>query len=82
MEKSIISVEKNLKINMWKMKIYCKIRDHCHYTGEYIDAMHSISSLKCSVLKKIPTAFHNGSNYDYHLIIEEWKENSKKFFIV
>ena len=80
MEKSIISVEKNLKINMWKMKIYRKVRDHCHYTGEYRDATHSICNLKYSVLKKIPIAFHNGSNYDYHLIIEEWTEESKKTF--
>ena len=25
-----------------KDKKYCNIRDHCHYTGEYRDAAHSI----------------------------------------
>ena len=49
-----------------KDKKYCKVRGHCHYTGEYRDAAHSISSLKYSVPKKIPIGFHNGSNYDYH----------------
>ena len=44
---------------------YRKVRDHCHYTA-YI---YSICNLKYSVPKKIPTVFHNGSNYDYHFII-------------
>ena len=30
MQKSVIFVKKNLKINIRK-----KFRDHCHYTGEY-----------------------------------------------
>ena len=30
--------------------------------------MHSICNLKYSVPKKIPITFHNGSNYDYHLL--------------
>ena len=55
------------------MKILTKehIIDHCYYTGEYRGAAHSISNLKYSVPKKIPTAFHNGFNYNYHLIIKE-----------
>ena len=53
---------------------YCKVRDHCHYTGEYRGAAHSICNLKYSVPKKIPILFHNGSNYDYHFIIKELTE--------
>ena len=53
---------------------YCKVRDHCHYTGEYRGAAHSICNLKYSVPKKIPTVFHNGSNYDYRFIIKELTE--------
>ena len=45
----------------WKSKIYCQVRDHCHYTGEYRGAAHSIYNLEYSVPKKIPIAFHNGS---------------------
>ena len=33
--------KKNLKI-----KRYCKVRDNCHYTGEYRRSTHSICSLK------------------------------------
>ena len=53
-----------------KDKKYCKVRGHCHYTGKYRDAAHSISSLKYSVPKKIRIGFHNGSNYDYHFTIK------------
>ena len=54
-----------------KDKKYCKIRDHCHYTGEYRGAAHRTCNLKYSVPRKIPIVFHNGSNYEYHFIIKE-----------
>ena len=58
-----------------------KVRDHCHCTGKYRDAAHSICSLKYGVPKEIPLVFHNGSNYDYHLIIKHLAEELKKQFI-
>ena len=52
-----------------KDKKYRKVGDHCHYTGEYGGAAHhSICNLKYSVPKKIPKAFHNGSNCNCHFI--------------
>ena len=63
-----------------KAKRYCKARDHCHYTGEYRSAAHSICNLKDSVHKKIPVVFHKGSSYDYHFIIKELAEEFKKQF--
>ena len=45
-----------------KDKKYRKVTDHSHYTEEYRGAAHSICNLKYSVAKKIPTAFHHGSN--------------------
>ena len=36
-----------------KDKKYCKISDHCNYTGEYRDAPHSICNLKYSMPKKV-----------------------------
>ena len=64
----------------WKNRKYCKVRYHCHYTGEYRGAAYSIYNLEYSVPKKIPIAFHNGSNYDYHFIIKELAEEFKKQF--
>ena len=60
-----------------KDKNYCKVRDHCHHTGEYRGVVHSIWNLKYSLTKRIPIVFHNGSNYDYHFIIKEWAKNLK-----
>ena len=62
------------------MKIYCKVRDHCHYTGEYRGAAHSICNLKYSVPKKIPVVFHNGCNDDFNFILKEVAEKIKKQF--
>ena len=36
-----------------KDKNYCKVRDHCHYTGEYRDAAYSICTSKYSIPKHI-----------------------------
>ena len=57
---------------------YRKVRDHCHYTGEYRYAAHNTCNLKHSVPKKISIVFPNGSNYDYHFIIKEVAEEFKK----
>ena len=59
-----------------------KVRDHCHYTGEYRSAAHSLFNSKYSVSKNIPITFHNGSNYDYHSIIKESAEEFKKQLLV
>ena len=63
-----------------KNKKYLKVRDHCHYTGEYRGAAHGIYNLKYIVPKKLPTVFHSGSNYDYHFMIKESQEKFKKQF--
>ena len=42
--------------------------------------MHSICNLKYSLPKNIPIVFHNGTNYDYHLIIKELAVEFKKQF--
>ena len=59
---------------------YCKVGDHCHYTGKYRAAAHSICNLKYSVPKKIPIVFDNGSNYDYCFIMKELAEELKQQF--
>ena len=55
-------------------KIYHKVKDHCHYTGEYGGVTHDICNLRYKIPKEIPVVFHNGSTYDYHFIIKELAE--------
>ena len=52
-------------------KNYRKVRGHCHFTGKYKGAAHSICNLRFNVPNEIPVVFHNRSNYDYHFIIKE-----------
>ena len=59
------------KNNEEEFKSYHKVRDHCHYTGKYRGAAHSICNLNYKIPKEIPVVFHNESTYDYHFIIEE-----------
>ena len=70
MQKSVMFVKKNPKNH--------KVRDYCHYTGEYRGAAHNICNLKYSVPKKSPVAFHIGSSYDYYFIKKELAEEFRK----
>ena len=57
-----------------KDKNYCKVRYHCHYTGEYRGAAHCICYLKYSASKEISIIQHNKSNRGYHFIIKTLAE--------
>ena len=57
-----------------------KVRDHCHYTGKYRGAAHSICNLRYKIKKEIPVVFHNGSTYDYHFIIKQLAREFKGYF--
>ena len=47
-----------------------KVRDHCHFTGQYRGPAHLKCNLDfCFKDFKIPVFFHNLKNYDAHLII-------------
>ena len=48
-----------------------KVRDHCHYTGKYRGAAHSKYNLALKKDKTIPVGFHNGTKYDFHLLVRE-----------
>ena len=61
-------------------KKYCKVRDHCHYTGKFRGAAHSICNLRYKIPKEIPVVFHNGSTYDYHFIIKQLAKEFKGNF--
>ena len=53
-----------------KYKLYKKVRDHCYFIGKYRGAAHSICNLRYKVPHEMPVHFHNGSGYDFHLIIK------------
>ena len=52
-------------------KKHRKVRDHDHYTGKFRGAAHSTCNLRYSVQRDIPVFFHNSTNYDFNLIINE-----------
>ena len=63
---------------------YCKntikVRGHYHWTSKYRGAAHSIYNLKGNIPKETPIVFHNGSNYDYHFIMQRLGKNFKGEF--
>ena len=46
------------------LKLYRKVSDHCHCTGKFRGAAHSICNLRYKTA-------NNGSTYDYHFIINK-----------
>ena len=53
-----------------------KVRDHCHFTGEYRGAAHNDCNLKCKKPLFLPVIFHNLQGYDSHLFIKQLAEVS------
>ena len=56
-----------------KFKLYQNVRDHCHYTGQFREAAHSICNLRYKVPKDIPVVIHN-ARYDTRFIIKQLAE--------
>ena len=52
-------------------KKYHKVKDHCLFTAKYRGVVHDSCNLRYKTPKEIPVVFHNGSTYDYHLVIKE-----------
>ena len=75
-EQEFCTDEKNKK-ELRKMQ---KVRYHCHYTGKYRGAAHSICNLRYKILKEIPAVFYNRSTYDYHFIIKQLAREFKGNF--
>ena len=69
-----------IKMKKWSLNYTKKVRDHCHYTGSFRGAAHSICNLNCKLPQEIPVKIHNGSKYDYHFMIKELAEEFKGEF--
>ena len=48
-----------------------RVRDHCHFTGEYRGAAHNSCNLQCRKPMILPVIFHNLQGYDAHLFIKQ-----------
>ena len=52
-------------------KLYHKVTDHIHHTGNIRGASHSICNLRYKTPKEIPIVFHNGFTYDDQFTISK-----------
>ena len=52
------------------------MRDHCHYSGIYRGAAHSLCNLQYKIPSYIPVVFHNLSGYNAHMFIKELASSS------
>ena len=62
-----------------KFKLYKNVTDHCHYTGKFRGAVHSICNLNYKVSQEIPVKIHHDSKYHYNFIIKELTEFKGEF---
>ena len=57
-----------------------KVREHNHLSGKYRGAAcQSCNTKEGKATKLIPVFFHNGSNYDFHFLIEELMKYEDKY---
>ena len=54
-----------------KQLINDKVRDHCHFTGQYRGAAHNSCNLQCRKPMIIPVIFHNLQGSDAHLFVKQ-----------
>ena len=52
-----------------------KVKDHCHWSGNYRGPAHNLCNLKMRKFRKIPCFFHNFAGYDAHLLVRGFNSN-------
>ena len=55
-----------------------KVRDHCHFTGQFRGAAHNECNLQFKKPKFTPVIFHNLSGYDAHLFVKNLGKSEGK----
>ena len=63
-------------------KLYHKVRDHCHYTGKFRGAAHSICNLRYKTPKEISIVFHNKLAKEFDGQLECLGGNIEKFICI
>ena len=58
------------------------MRDHCHYSGIYRGAAHSLCNLQYKIPSYILVVFHNLAGYDAHMFIKELAKCGSKMGII
>ena len=59
-----------------------KVRSHCHYSGLYRGAAHSLCNLRYKIPSYIPVVFHNLTGYDAHLFISELAKHTSHMGVI
>ena len=59
-----------------------KVRDHCHYSGKYRGAAHSLCNLQYMIPSYIPVVFHNLAGHDAHMFIKELAKHGSKMGVI
>ena len=59
-----------------------KVRDHCHYSGLYRGAAHTMCNLRYKIPSYIPVVFHNLAGYDAHLFIRELAKHTSHMGVI
>ena len=55
-----------------------KVRDHCHYSNEYLGAAHNSCNWRRTCERAIPIFIHNFKNYDSQFILQGLQYSNKK----
>lgn len=80
-EESVEDILKKLDISIEEFEKYkkskssAKVRDHCHFTGNFRGAAHSKCNIKARVdieNAKFPVFLHNFAGYDSHIILQAY----------
>ncbi|CAG9769955.1 unnamed protein product [Ceutorhynchus assimilis] len=59
-----------------------RVRDHCHLTGNFRAAAHSICNVNYTLPTHIPIFFHNMSGFDSHLFVKELAQGNEKLDVI
>ena len=60
------------------VKKFIRVRDHCHFSNEYLGAAHHSCNWKRTNVRYIPVFIHNFRNYDVQFLLQGMKYYTKR----